>query len=312
MATKYTEDDLADLTEAERTALLEEDNEETTAAAATEGDGDAADADDTAQAKTDDASGADAAADAGADAGATSAEGDAPAVAAADEPAAKAQPEKVTVAPVAKVLIADAPENVDAQLAEIGSKKDALEDQFDSGDLTRAEYRKQMDALNKNERDIEQAQLKAQLATEMNEQAMLTAWRATAQGFAKDKGYSDNPRLFRAFDMEVQDVASSGKLTEWADILNAAHDNMVEAGLDPGKAGKTEAKAEPAKPAQQKVEHKPQPPNLASVPAAAHSDTSGSKYAALDRLRDSGDPDAYEDALMALPEKERDRYRASA
>lgn len=207
--------------------------------------------------------------------------------------------------------MAEAPEDVDAKLAEIGSKKDALEAKFDEGDLTRAEYRKQMDALNKDERTIEQAQLKAQLAVEMNEQAMQTAWINTAQSFAKINGYSDNPRLFRMFDLEVQEVATSGKHANWADILQTAHDNMVEAGLAPNKAAKSEAPPS-AKVAQPKVEHKPQPPNLASVPAAAMSDTSGSKYAALDRLRDSGDVEGYEEALFKLPEAERERYRASA
>lgn len=304
---KYTEEEMADLTDAEREALLADDNEETTAEAATDeegaGDGDVTE---TTAAHADAVDGADAAADTGAGdvaADATGAEG-----AGTDQPAGEAKPQ-VRQEAVAPVLVAEAPADVEAKLAELSAKKDKLEEEFDEGNITRAEYRKQMDAINKDERGIERAQHEAELAAKMNEQAMQSAWIATAQSFAKANGYSGNPRLYRAFDLEVQDVANSGKHADWASILETAHANMVEAGLAPNKTA-APAKAE-AKPVQQKIEHKPQPPNLAIVPAAAISDTSGNKYAALDRLASAGDIDAYEEALAKLPEAERDRYLAA-
>lgn len=296
--TTYTDAELSDLTDAER-AALEDGGEETTAQGTDYAD--KPETDTASQAAVDPGDVADAAADGGAAADAPGAEAAKPAT---DEPGAKTQP-----AQIAPVLVAEAPADVEAKLADIKAKKDALEAEFDDGDITRKQYREQMDALGKDERDIERAQQEAALADKMNEQVMLTAWRTTARTYADTQGYSSNPRLFRAFDMEVQEVATSAGMENatWAEILGRAHDNMVEAGMAPATA----KKADQAKPEQQKIEHKAQPPNLATVPAAAHSDTSGGKYAAIDRLRDGNDPDAYEEALMRMSEKERDLYLAS-
>ena len=64
----------------------------------------------------------------------------------------------------APILVAPPPEDATAKLAEIDSKKDALLTQFDDGDITAREYQKQLDALAKEERSIERAQDRAELA----------------------------------------------------------------------------------------------------------------------------------------------------
>ena len=66
--------------------------------------------------------------------------------------ATEAQPQQ------APILVAQVPENVDAKLAEITTQKGALLDQFDNGDITAKEYQLQLDALAKQERQIERQQ----------------------------------------------------------------------------------------------------------------------------------------------------------
>jgi hypothetical protein len=53
------------------------------------------------------------------------------------------------------------------------------------------------------------------------------------------------------------------------------------------------------------------PPTLRSVPAAESADTSGNRFAALDRLLET-DPMAHEEALAKMSRADRDAYMAAA
>jgi len=90
-----------------------------------------------------------------------------------------------------------------------------------------------------------------------------------------------------------------------AKILAKAHENLAAAF---NLAKPEQPKPDANKPAGPKPDL---PPSIHNVPAADANDVTGGKYAALDRLA-STNPIAYEEALMKLPEEERNSYLASA
>lgn len=216
--------------------------------------------------------------------------------------------EKSAALPNAPLLVADAPQDADAKLKEISTKKEELITQFDDGDITAKEYQQQLDALAKQEREIERALDKAELAAQMEKQQKYNEWIGTVNAFLDaNRPYKDNPRLYRALDQEVKDVANTPEAANWtgSQILKKAHENLVEAfGL---------AKDTTPEPKGNKTSiPKPDiPPTLGKVPAADTNDTSGGKYAALDRLAQTN-PIAYEEALAKMPDVEREAYLASA
>lgn len=215
--------------------------------------------------------------------------------------------EQVNSLPGAPLLVADAPEDAAAKLSEIATKKEELITQFDDGDITAKEYQQQLDALSKQEREIERAVDKAEIASEMEKQRKYNEWVSTVNGFLDaNKMYKENPRLYRALDQEVKDVAATPEAANWDgnQILKKAHENLSEA-FGFGKqaaadnAGKDTGKGK-----------KQLPPNLAKVPAADTNDMGAGKYAALDRLA-AENPIAYEEHLAKMPDAEREAYLAS-
>lgn len=292
MATDQEHDD--GLTEEERAALAEEEDYSEAGEEVENDDGEGA-GDETAD---DDAEGSDAgdeddpkdgddAADAGRDDGASDEEGDA-------------------AAENAPILVAQPPSDAEAKLKDIADKKEALITQFDEGDITAREYQKELDALAKQEREIERAVERAQLAHDMEQQRLQNEWQSTVNQFLDDNPiYKDNQRLYRALDQEVRDVAGTEAAANWsgARILAEAHKNLVKAfNLPSGKRDQATA------PKREKTDP---PPSLHNVPAADGQEMTGGKYAALDRLA-STNPLAYEEALMQLPEAERNAYLASS
>jgi hypothetical protein len=238
------------------------------------------------------------------DKGADGGEGGEPAAAASEEPALSRDDgtDPVDEVKTAPILVAEPPADADDKLKEIATKKEELITQFDDGDITAKEYQQQLDALSKQEREVELAIHKANMAAEMEQQRQRNEWTSTVNSFIEaNPVYKDTPRLYRALDQEVRDVASSeeGKTMSGAKILAKAHQNLAEAfGL------------QTAKPTSAKAPKADAPPSLHGVPAADANDVTGGKYAALDRLA-STNPIAYEEALMKLSDSERDSYLAS-
>jgi len=233
---------------------------------------------------------------------------------AADEPKAEDPPSDSEGAPDVKVaeasqaaapiLVVESPSDADDKLKAIATEKEDLITKFDDGEITAKEYQQQLDALAKQEREIERALERAALAAEMEQQRLKNEWTATVNAFIESNPvYKENARLYRALDQEVRDVANSeeGKTMSGARILAKAHENLAQAF---GFAAKSADKGKSAAP---KADL---PPSLHGVPAADANDVTGGKYAALDRLA-STNPIAYEEALMKLPDSERDAYLAS-
>lgn len=209
----------------------------------------------------------------------------------------------------APILVVNAPEDADSKLTDIATKKEELLAKFDDGDITTKEYQAELDALNKQEREIEWGVEKAKLASEMEAQRQANDWKATVDNFIRENPrYSPEkaPSMYQLLDIEVRRVAGTDEFKNRSDsaagreILAKAHENIAK---DLGfEAKPNKQKAPGAKPNL--------PPNLANVPAADTNDTNGGKYAVLDRMA-SSDPIAYEEALMKLPEAERNAYLAS-
>lgn len=282
------------LTDEERAALAEEDGsgaDETTTTDADDGTG------------GDDGKGSEGAedpAEAGKPDAATDTATDTASDAKADDAAAGATEAQPQPAPL---LVAQVPENVDAKLAEITTQKGSLLDQFDNGDITAKEYQLQLDALNKQERQIERQIERAETAAEMEKQRLQNDWNATCNSFVdRNPIYKDNQRLYKALDAEVRELATKPETANWSGqrFLDEAHKNLKAAfGFQDGApAPDTKRKTPP---------QRELPPNLAKVPAADVEDTNGGRFAALDRLANS-DPVAYEETLNKMSAAERDAY----
>ena len=231
-------------------------------------------------------------------------EADAAAAEAKTEEAAEATTDAQQTAPI---LVAQPVADAEARLTELATKKDALLTQFDDGDITAKDYQKQLDELSKQERKIEFEVHEAQLAAKLEQQRLQNDWNATCNAFIENHAvYKDNPRLYKALDAEVRELAAKPDTANWsgAKFLEEAHKNLKTA------FGFNEPDAATTKPADSQRQQRELPPNLAKVPAANLEDTNGGRFAVLDRLANS-DPIAYEEALNKLSATERDAYLAA-
>ena len=202
----------------------------------------------------------------------------------------------------APILVAEVPPDLTAKFAEIGTKKDALLEQFDNGDITAREYQKQLDALAREERALERQQDRAELAQQMQQQQLQNDWVKTCNDFVSDHPIYKEARLYRALDQEVRELAAKPETANWSGqkFLDEAHKNLKAA------FGFTEAN----EPKPKVSEDRGLPPNLAKVPAAEVESTNGGRWAVLDRLAASN-PIAYEEAINKMSAAERDAYMAS-
>lgn len=298
----YTEEELAGLTEEEREALLEaEDDTTTTMEESLEGAGNGEQGDGEAG-KGDDTAGANDAGDGAADAGNGGADDGAGAGADAGATVEAGNP--------APLLVAEAPADADAKLAAIGEKKNTLIAQFEDGDITAKEYQTELDKLAKDERAIERAVDKAQIAAEMKQQQETNAWLAQAQDFVTNKHpeYSKSQVRHMALDSFVKEIGrnpANSNMTG-AQILAEAHKRVVE---DLGEAPAKKVAADANKPL--KGSQAEPPRTLAKVPAAQGNDVDDGRWAQFDRLA-STDPVALEEKLMKLSESDRDAYLSRA
>jgi hypothetical protein len=301
MAGKYTSDELELLTEEERAGLIEEQG-------APE------------EVKADPEAGkepvVEAAAEAAPEAAAAEPEKvDPPAVAA--EPA----PEELKTEAQPKTAVPNwtVPADTDAKLQALDAKETEVETKFQAGEVTNAEYREQVRAIDKERRAIEGAKLKAEIAAETK----AAVWaQQTVSGFLDAHPiYGQNETLFAALDIEVRKLQASAADPFSPSILSKAHAKVQAAFSALGGPKEAPAAEKPkveAKPAakvpEKQIEVKPRdpvPPSLAKVPAAEVESTDGGKFAYLDRLQAS-DYEAFEVALSKLPPADLNAYLASA
>jgi hypothetical protein len=342
--TTYTQEELDNLEPAEREALLNEPNDEGTtltlgeslraSMAAQEGDtetegetdvnkGAAAgkeggEGDGDPAGEGDEGAAVDAAGKAGAAENGDAAGGDDAGNGGGDGDGADAAASRAAAAPeiIEPILVAEFPENHEARLKAFKDDKKATLDAYENGDITTSEYHEKLEAISEEQRKLERAVDKAEMARDAYQQQHVNNWKAQVKHFTTQTHpeYGSSTVRYQALDHFVRQVgadpASQGLSA--MEIFEKAH-QMVEADL--GVAAKTKV-AEPKadikdKKGPLKGSKPAAPQTLRNAPASAGEDvsTDSGKFAALDRLRESN-WEAHEEALMRMSESERDRYLA--
>jgi hypothetical protein len=123
--------------------------------------------------------------------------------------------------------------------------------------------------------------------------------------------YSKSKVMYSALDSLVKEIAVAPENAELSgeEILAKAHEQVQEALGVFGVVKQQQEQSPQQKPLAKK---KPVvPPTLGKIPAAEGNDTSGGKFAVLDRMADT-DPIRFESELGKLSESERERYLAQA
>lgn len=300
---KYEESDLVGLTDEERAALLEDEEQEGTEAVEEEGQEEAAEGNDDGQ-EGDDAGGqADhedgeegegepAGDEAEADAGGSQARQSAP------------------------ILVADSPENAQERLLEIADEKKNLRKQYDDGDLTFEDYESKVEALDDERLELKLALNTAETAAKIAHQQEVNRREESINSFLANVGIprDEKDARYQHLNNAVIAIANlpDSRNKEAHEILSEAYDLCVFRGQLPARDGKGR-QAEPApsaKPAAKaSAPRKPAPPTLANVPAADMTDaTAGSRFAYLDRM----DPVAREAAFAKLSPADQDAYLQQA
>lgn len=189
------------------------------------------------------------------------------------------------VAPPAVTL----PDDFDDQIKAIEAEKEDLYTKFDEGDLTAAEYGKQLDELGKRERQLERIKDRA----EIEDQQRRHNWvHVTVASFLdRHKEYRDNEMLYNLLDMEVIKLQQASDNQTDPAILAKAHEKI--------KAQLPQAFSEEA-PSRHKAKKAPRTvPNLANVPAAEIDEPGATEFDYLDRLFET-DTLRYEQELAKL------------
>lgn len=194
------------------------------------------------------------------------------------------------------------PEDYDARVKANDDAQDKLEKQYEDGDISFSEYRKEQRKLDREGRDLERLKDRADLAQESSQNAMHAQWDAHIGAFLPQ-----HPEL----------TGSTLKQKAFDECLRATTGPVLEAGGMPGVREIQKAyemwcgefnftpQAKPAAPAPKKQNKVP--PTLGALPASTQTDTEDGRWANLDRLADA-DPEAYEEALSRMSAADRDAY----
>lgn len=301
---KYSEEELAGLTDEERAALLEDDEQEGDQEEGADGADTGHDEGDDDGEEGADGDGQDDAGDAG--------EGDESGDDGAGDSDAGDQPEQSRVQQQAPILVADAPEKAQERLQEITEAKKDLRKQYDDGEITFEDYESKVEALDDERLELKLAINTAETAARIAQQQEINAREAEVNNFLSEVGIPRDPKnlRFATLDVAVRIVANDEANYELSarEILEKAYGLCVEQGTLPARASEKQQDKAPAKPAPKP--RQPVPPTLAKVPAAAATDTSdGSRFAYIDRITD---PDKREAAFAKLSPADQEAYLQQA
>ena len=285
-----SEEDLAMLTEEERAGLLDDEDEGEGTDGDDQNDDDAGDDDTGADGKADDKG--DDSQDAGADSNTQGSGKDGEGQGELDDP--------IKPTPLFK---AELPADIEAKRTALDTQEDDLVKKFDEGDITFAEYNKELRSLNRERADLDRAELKAELAKEAQQSQVEQTWQTTANTFvAEHPLISKNETMWSSFDAIVRRVTAEtmqkGEQPGRRDLEKAYKQWTEDLGI-------SDAGTQNPQPKQKKQNIVP--PNLGKVPAATTNDTDDGKFAHLDRLAES-DPLAFEAALAKMSDAQRDEY----
>ena len=202
---------------------------------------------------------------------------------------------------------AELPADIQAQRTAIDEKEDALDKQFDEGDITFSEHKKALREINQQRNALDRAELKAELAAEAYQTQIDNSWQASQTAF-----FSAHPEINTANDVQMTALDHLVRQETKAVLDKGGVIGVPELERAYAKFKQAFNIADSAPKQQQKQVKTPKngivPPNLGTLPAATANDTDDGKFAALDRLEGT----AYEDALAKLTDAQRDEYLRSA
>ena len=195
-----------------------------------------------------------------------------------------------------------------------------LQQKWDDGELTEAEYnietsvleRKMARLEGKIEAAEEQAEEEAAKIERYNQQIQL-AWNQEEKSFfeqPENKKFLESPRMMKALNEIVIELQQQPNLTpkDFNKLLKDARNSYVgEFGEFYHGAKQPESKPQPvAKPQPRKVEP---PKTLAHVPVAEPNNVLDGRFAVLDNIKD---PEQLEKAIARMSQSDRDAYLRGA
>lgn len=231
-----------------------------------------------------------------------------PASAAAPDAPDEDQGEQPETPQTAPTLYTTLPDDYEDRVSQINKDKETLYEQFDEGDLSNAEYAKQLDALMKQERALER--VKDQV--EYDQRQRYHNWvHVTVKSFLDTHTeYAGNDMLTTLLDQEVRKIQGSADNDTDPQILMDAHEKIAAAFPQVfASPGRTQQPAQ----RQAAAGVKPTVPTLARTPAANIEQPGENKFDWLDRLQET-DSLKYERELEKLQrsnEAEFNEYMAS-
>lgn len=219
-----------------------------------------------------------------------------------EEPAAAEEPGDKEVQPFKFVYNAELPENYEDAVKNLQAQKKELRSKFTDGELDLEEYEEARDKVEQEERVLNEARLKVDLAAEQKRQEQEQRWVWEQENFFSKKAnqaYLADPILSNALDFKIKELANnpdnSSKSMKW--VLDEA-DRQVRLRLQVPGGDKNKAVASASR------NYSP-PPNIGDMPTADINDTADSSpFAHIDRLKGL----AREAALAKLTDEEVDRY----
>jgi hypothetical protein len=221
------------------------------------------------------------------------------------EPAAEEEPapEEPPQADFVPQWQSDAPEGLDAKLAELADQRKALRTQYQDGDIDFDTFESQRDEIDQQAQTLRDAALKAQIAAEYTEQTQKQRWQWEQEQFfgqEANKVFRSSRALEAALDAEVKalanDSANDGKPMGWSLVEGARKVRESVGMLAPKPAPQVPT---------QKAKPRNIPPNLGDLPSAELPDTGNeNEFAHLDKLKGM----ALENAVARLSPADRERY----
>jgi chromosome segregation ATPase len=194
-----------------------------------------------------------------------------------------------------------------------------LQQKWDDGELTEAEYnietsvleRKMARLEGKIEAAEEQAEEEAAKIERYNQQIQL-AWNQEEKAFfeqPENKAFLESPRKLEALNKIVTELQQNPNLTpkDFNKLLKDARNSYVqEFGEFYQGARQPESKSQPTKQQPRKVEP---PKTLAHVPVAEPNNVLDGRFAVLDNIKD---PEQLEKAIARMSQSDRDAYLRGA
>lgn len=201
---------------------------------------------------------------------------------------------------------ASAPENLTDRLAELDQKESDIEKKFDDGEIDRDEMRKQLKVISEERQDLKIADALAKQAGEQNADIKAQRWQWEQERFFATEKASiyKNESILAALNVEVKKLANdSANAKKPASFFLEEADRQVRKLFGMGDAPLKAVKQAGRQPDLSKV-----PKTLAQLPAAEMAETGDVEFAYLEKLEGMD----LERALRKLTPEQEARYLGAA